>query len=109
MSSVLTVNQVKVTIIILVVTHINRKRRPVQECRAHYLDGDKEVNPAEDNAAADNPSSKALSAIVSTVSVNDDALLARRKARFTRYRREKRLARLGFHRPRISVDSKAVT
>jgi len=31
------------------------------------------VNPAEDNAATDNPSSKALSAIVSTVSVNDDA------------------------------------
>ena len=80
---VLTVNQIKVTTIILVVTtiilvvtYINHKRRPVQECCAHChcLDGDKEVNPAEDNAAADNPSSKALSAIVSTVSVNDDAL-----------------------------------
>jgi len=32
------------------------------------------VNPAEDNAAANNPSSKALSAIVSTVSVDGDAL-----------------------------------
>ena len=32
------------------------------------------MNPAEDNAAADNPSSKALSAIVSTVSAGDNAL-----------------------------------
>jgi len=68
------------------------------------------VNHAADN----NPSSKALPAIVSTVSVDDDAVEGENVAVSPHGKldllviREKRLARLGFHYPRISTDSKAV-